>query len=71
MGVNIFFVRHVWIVAIVLLKKSIINICIFVIIISKLGYKQEFHLVILLEVDKDSEVGFYYAVLSFVLAVNL
>ena len=45
--------------------------CIFSIIISKLGYQQELYPVILFEVDKKLEVGFYHIVLMFALTICL
>ena len=53
------------------LKRRVANASIFSIILSKLYHRQKLYLVILLEVDKNSKVGFYCAVLSLDLAVHL
>ena len=45
--------------------------CIFGILISKLCYKQEPSLIILLEIDKDPKVGLYDTVLLLYLTVCL
>ena len=44
---------------------------IFSIVISKLGHWQEFCLVNLFEVDKNLDINFYYAIMSFGQAVCL
>ena len=55
----------------ILLEKRVTRACNLEIIISKLGHWQESSLVILLEVDKRSEVGFYDAILPVGLPVSL
>ena len=52
-------------------KKCVANISIFGIIIGKLCYKKKLYLIILLKVDKNSEVDFYYTILPLSLAVYL
>ena len=47
------------------------NTCIFGIIISKLGYRQECNLIILLEIDKSLKISFYNTVLPLCLAICL
>lgn len=57
-------------IAIVKLKKCMASICIFSIVIDKLSYWKEFSIVILLIVDKSSEINFYYTILLFGLAIS-
>lgn len=47
------------------------DVCIFSIIISKLGYWKEFYPSILFIVDKNLELGFHHTILFFGLAVSL
>lgn len=53
------------------LKKCIDSACIFDFVVYKLGYWQQFYLVILFEVDKSSTISLYYAILTFCLIVSL
>ena len=53
------------------LEKYIVGASIFGIVIGKLCYKQKQYLLILLEVDKDLKVSFYYTVLSLDWAIYL
>ena len=47
------------------------DIGIFDIIIGKLCYKKKLYSIILLKVDKDSEISFHYTILLFSLAICL
>ena len=58
-------------ISIIELKKYLANIGIFGIIISILYYKKKPYIVILLEIDKDSKIGFYYMIVLFNLIVGL
>ena len=58
-------------IVIVQLKKHVTDARVLCIIISKLGYWQEPSPVILLEVDKDSEVRLHGAILPFGLPIYL
>ena len=53
------------------LKRYMANAGILSIIIGEFCYKKKPYSIILLEVDKDLEVGFHYTILSFNLAVRL
>ena len=53
------------------LEKYVAGAGIFDIVVSKLHYKKKPCPIILLEVDKDSEIGFYYTILSLSLAIRL
>ena len=53
------------------LKKYMASTSIFSIVISKLCYGKKLYLIILLKVNKNLEVGFYYIILSFSLAISL
>ena len=53
------------------LKKYIVGISIFSVIISNLYYKKKLCPIILLKIDKNSEVGFYYTILPLSLAIYL
>ena len=53
------------------LKKYEANTSIFGIIVGKFRLKKKLYLIILLKVDKDPKLGFYYAILSFSLVVYL
>lgn len=52
-------------------KKHIAHNSILDIVVSKLCYKKKPYLIILFEVDKSSKICFYYAILSFSLAICL
>ena len=58
-------------IAAVQLERCVTGARVFHIIISKLGHRQEPSIVILLEVDKDSKVRLYSAVLPLSLPVCL
>ena len=58
-------------ISIIELKRCIANANIFGIIISKLYHKKKLYLIILLEINKNLEISFYYTILPFNLAVNL
>ena len=58
-------------ISVIELKKYETNISIFGIVIGKLRYEKEPYPIILLKVDKDSEVSFYYTILLFGLPVRL
>ena len=47
------------------------NDSIFCIIISKLYHKKQIYLVILLKIDKNLKIGFYYTILPFDLTIYL
>lgn len=47
------------------------NACILGIIIGKFGYWQDFNSVVLLEIDKNLKVGFYFIILLLNLTVYL
>ena len=53
------------------LKKCIANDSILDVIINKFHYKKKLYPIILLKVDKDSEVDFHHTILLFSLAVYL
>ena len=53
------------------LKKCVVDASILIIIIGKLCYKKKSCRIILLKIDKDSEIGFYYTILLFSLAICL
>ena len=53
------------------LKKGMAGASTFGIIIDKLCYKKKLCPIILLEIDKNLEVSFYYTILSLNLAVRL
>ena len=53
------------------LKKCVASTGIFGVIIGKLYYEKKPYLIILLKVDKNLEVSFYYAILLFGLIVYL
>ena len=53
------------------LEKYVAGASIFDIVISKLCHKKKSCLIILLKVDKSSEVSFYYTILSLSFAVCL
>lgn len=59
------------IIAIVKLKRYIVEVCIFDIIISKLIYKQELNLIVLFFMEKSIKISLYYAILFLILAVHL
>lgn len=48
-----------------------VNVCIFSIVISKLGYGQEPSSIILLKINKGSKISLYSAILLLRLAVDL
>ena len=52
-------------------KRHITSINIFYIIISKLSHLKESYLVILLKINKNLEISFYYTILFFSLAIYL
>ena len=58
-------------VAAVQFKRCVANAGIFCIIIGKFSHREESYPVVLLEVDKGLEVGFYHAVLPLGLTVCL
>ena len=53
------------------LEKYMAGTSIFSIIVSKLCYEKKLCPIILLEIDKGLEVGFYYAILLFDLTIRL
>ena len=59
------------IIFVIKLKKYIVNIGIFGIIVSKLYYKKKLYLIILFKVDKDLKISFYYTILLFSLIIYL
>ena len=58
-------------VAVIQLERYAIGVCIFGVVVQKLGHRQESCPVILFEVDKDSKVCLHRAVLLFRLPVCL
>lgn len=59
------------IIFVIELKKHIIGTYIFDIIINKFSYWHKIGLIILSEINKNSEIHFYYIILTFDMAVNL
>ena len=53
------------------LKQCLTDIGVLDIIVSKLRYEKEPCLIILLKIDKNLEIGFYYTILFFGLPVRL
>ena len=53
------------------LEKYMAGVGIFGDVVGKFRYKKKPYSIILLEIDKDSEVGFYCTILSFNLTVHL
>ena len=53
------------------LEKFVASTDIFCIIIGELRHRKKLYLIILLKVDKDLEVGCYYAILPFGLTIYL
>ena len=71
-GLRIFFlIKNPKIIFAIELKRHIANASIFNIIIGKLYYKKKLCLIILYKVDKSPKIDFYYAILSFDLAICL
>ena len=70
MKVNIFFIQNTKIIAIIRLEKFLLNAGIFNIIVYKLSYWQELYLIILVKIEKDSKIYFYYSILILDLAIN-
>ncbi len=70
MGVNIFLIENIKVVAKVELKKRMANTCIFSIIVGKLSHQKEISLIVLFLIDEGFEVGLYSTILSFSLAIN-
>lgn len=58
-------------VVIIKLKKRVASACIFGVIIGKLSYQKEYSLIILLIIDTNSEVNFYYNILFLGLIISL
>lgn len=58
-------------IVIVELEKDMTGIYIFNIIIYNFGHQKELHLIILIIIHKNSEIGFYSAILSFSLRIGL
>ena len=71
MRVEIFFVRDAGVVATVELKRRVTGARIFRIIVSKFGHREKPCPVILLVIDKGSEICFYRTIFSFGLAIGL
>ena len=53
------------------LKKRMASFSIFGIIIGNFCYKKKLYLIILLKVDKNSKMGFYYIILPLSLVIRL
>lgn len=68
---DVFFVRNARVIAAVQLRRYVAGIGVFCIIIDKFSYWKKPYQVILLEVDKNLDVGFYFTVLSFSLIISL
>ena len=66
-----FFIKNTKVIIIVEFKKHIANANIFGIIIGKFYYKKKPYLIILLEINKNSKLGFYYTILFFSLTISL
>ena len=58
-------------IAIVELKRCMTGNYIYRIIVFKLGYQKKPNLIILLVIDKNSEVGFYITILLLYLFINV
>ncbi len=58
-------------VAIFKLKKNKANACIFCIAVSKFSYWKNLNPIILLVIDKSSEINYYCTLLPLSLAINL
>lgn len=71
MRVNLFFIKYISVILIDYLKKYVINIDIFSIIIVKLYYQQKFDLVILFKVNKYLKIDFYFSISLFGLTIHL
>ena len=56
---------------IIKLKKYIVNVYIFSIIISKIKYLKEISLIILYKINKNLKISFYYTILPFYLLICL
>lgn len=69
--INIIFKKNLWVVVKVKLKKNVIDIGIFIIIVCKFSYWQEVYLVILILIYKSFEICLYYTIFSFCLAISL
>lgn len=59
------------ILATIKLKKQLADICIFDVIIYKLNHWEEANSIILLWINKNSKINFYYTILTFDLVINL
>lgn len=66
MEVNVYFVQDFGIKVAIEFKRSIANIGVLRIIISKFGYWQKLYLVILFIIDKDSKINLHYTILFLV-----
>lgn len=58
-------------IIIIKLEKRMANTCFFHIFVSKFSYWEEFNLIILLIIDENPEIGFYYTILFLALAIIL
>ena len=70
-GVNILFKRNSGVISAIELKQIVIDAGIFGIFVGKFRYWQQFCSIILLPIDKHSEVCFYHAILSLSLTICL
>lgn len=64
-----FFIGYLSIKTIVKLKKSVINIGIFCIIVNKFYHKKKLCLIVLFIIDKGLEIGLHYIIISFDLVI--
>lgn len=71
MKIKIFFIEYIEVITVVEFKKCITSVSISCIIIGKFNYWKEFYPVILYKVDKNLEIDFQFAVLSFNLTISL
>ena len=68
---SVFFIGNARIISAIKLKRYVVGTGILGIIVGKLRHKKKPCLIILLKLDKSSEVGFYCTILPLRLAVRL
>ena len=71
MRILVFFIKNPRVISAVKLKEYIASTSIFGVIIGKFRYRKKSYLIILFKVDENSEVGFYYTILSLDLTIHL
>ena len=70
-GIKIFLIENIKMIFTIELKKYVANSSVFGVVVGKLRYKKKSWPIILLKVDKGSEVGFYCSILSLSLIKRL